>query len=127
MLASSDESSIQCGVIEQSNEYTDNKKTAESYEALLDSPEDDDDDPPPVYDNEEEDDEADWALDDAAGESDDAKYPTYDEKLHLESMPSSDEGRKHYLDKTVHSFVSQHSSPSTPRSIGRLPCPVIIP
>ena len=67
MLASSDESSIQCGVIEQSNEYTDNKKTAESYEALLDSPEDDDDDPPPVYDNEEEDDEADWALDDAAG------------------------------------------------------------
>jgi len=127
VLASSGESSIQCGVIEQSNEYTDDKKTVESYEALLDSPEDDDDDPPPVYDNEEEDGEADWALDYAAGESDDAKHPTYEEKLHLESIPSSDEGRKHYLDKIVHSFVSQHSSPSTPRSIGQLPCPVIIP
>lgn len=129
VLANAGENSTQREGVPESHDYSIDRKTIKAQEASLDTPGDDDDnddDPPPAYDSSEEDDEADWALDDAA-DSDKGTSPTREGDSPLESIPSGDEGKKHYVDKIVRTFVSQHTLSSRPRSTGQLPCPVILP
>ncbi|KAK4695466.1 hypothetical protein P7C71_g2291, partial [Lecanoromycetidae sp. Uapishka_2] len=126
VLASPFESSTQRGDAEECEQYAGDKMNAKAQEGLQNSPGyDADDDPPPAYDSSEEDDEAYWALDDAGADSDEATSPIREGKPPLETVPSNEEGKKHYVDKIVHSFVRQQPPPS--ESLGHLPCPVILP
>ena len=78
-------------------------------------------------------DEADWELDDAVEDEEDGKAldrhssdpsSTFDPG----PVPSSKEGRQHYVDKIVQAFLARHPvPPGSTVPTGHLPCPVIIP
>ena len=103
-------------------------------------------DAPPAYSGLEgtadQKDEADWELDDAVAEhegEDEDVPPGYDDvSLHeshshssgaiseLGPVPSSKEGKQHYVDKIVASFMQKHPLPANHQR-GQLPSMVIIP
>ena len=97
------------------------------------------DEPPPPYPSirleghVDEKDEADWQLDDAVEDEEDERAleqqsPDTSSTFDPGPVPSSKEGRQHYVDKIVQAFLASHPPPAdslVPR--GQLPCPVIIP
>ena len=125
--AGPDETSKQRELTQESNLHPDEKQNRKAREAALDLPGDDHDDLLPAYDSSEEDDEADWALDDAGEDSDNAKSGLRDKEPDLETITAGEDGKKHYVDKIVTSFISHHPLPASPRKHGQLPCPVILP
>ncbi len=98
------------------------------------------DEPPPPYsgsgleEDAREKDEADWQLDDAVEDEEDEKglgqqQSDVSDTFDPGPVPSSKEGRQHYVDKFVSAFLARHPPPppdsTTPTA--QLPCPVIIP
>ncbi len=94
------------------------------------------DEPPPPYsgsgveEDAREKDEADWELDDAVeDEEDEQQQSDFSDTFDPGPVPSSKEGRQHYVDKIVSAFLARHPTPppdpTTPTA--HLPCPVIIP
>ena len=100
-----------------------------------------DEQPPPPYsgieaeENAGESDEANWQLDDAVDEeereNESDEHPIEpSNSAKPGSIPSSKEGRQHYVDNIVHAFLAKYSTlqpPGSTDATGQLPCPVIIP
>lgn len=84
-------------------------------------------DAPPTYAEAENMDEADWQLDEAAGERDLSPSSSGRDESSVEKVPSPDADRKHYVDKIVQKFIKAHPHSLQTGPAGQLPCPVIIP
>ena len=83
-------------------------------------------DAPPAYAEADHMDEADWQLDEAT--PNEMKSSSSNDRIDtLGPVPSGEEARKHYVDKIVRLFLSQHPPPFETRTGGNLPGPVIIP